>query len=139
MYLNQKDLFWEMSKDFVQDAMGASEKVSMEEGQPLFSEGAYAEYFYVLIKGRVQLNVGESGRVVYIARHAGEIIGWSSLIGRENYSAGAKCIEPASLLKFDSNAFLEMLKKDTANEAILFRRLSKMLGNRLLDLYPSIT
>lgn len=138
MYLNQKDLFWDMSKDFVTEAMSASEKVAKEEGQPLFGEGTYAEYFYVLIKGRVQLSVGESGRVVYIARHAGEIIGWSSLIGRENYSANAKCIEAASLLRFDSNAFINMLKKNPANEAILYRRLSRMLGNRLLELYPSI-
>jgi hypothetical protein len=31
------------------------------------------------------------------------------------------------------------LKKNSANEALLFKRLAEMLGNRLLELYPTIT
>ncbi len=66
-------------------------------------------------------------------------IGWSCLIGRDTYSASAECTAPTELLRFDRERFLQILTKNTANEALLFRRLAEMLGNRLLELYPTIT
>ena len=50
-----------------------------------------------------------------------------------------QCREPAKLVKFDRDRFLKILQKNSKNEALLFRRLAKMLGNRLLELYPTIT
>ena len=73
-----------------------------------------------------------------MAKHPSEIIGWSSIIGRDTYSASAQCMESTNLLKFDRQSFLSILNKNPANEAILFRRLAEMLGNRLLELYPNI-
>jgi len=139
MYLKQGDLFWDMTKDFVKEAMGAAIKLQQETGQTLFNEGDAADHFFIMLKGRVKLSVGEGGRVVYISRNAGEIIGWSSIIGRSTYSATAECTEETNLLKFESQAFLSLLGKNADNEAILFKRLAEMLGNRILELYPSIT
>ena len=77
--------------------------------------------------------------MVYRVRHPGEMIGWSCLVGRETYSASAECSESTELLKFDRESFLKILNKSPANEARLYRRLAEMLGNRLLELYPTIT
>jgi CRP-like cAMP-binding protein len=138
MYLKQGDLFWGMDKDFVKEAMDTTTKQNPNEGDLLFREGDSADYFYILIKGRVKLSIGETGKTVYMARHPGEIIGWSSMIGRDAYSASAECMEDANILKVNCNDFLKALAKDPANEAILFKRVAEMLGNRLLEVYPSI-
>lgn len=74
-----------------------------------------------------------------MVRQPGEIIGWSGLIGRDAYSASGKCTEETNLLKFNRDRFLEILKKYPQNEALLYRRLAEMLGNRLLELYPTIS
>jgi hypothetical protein len=34
---------------------------------------------------------------------------------------------------------MEILQRNPNNEALLFKRLAKMLGNRLLELYPTNT
>ncbi len=138
MVLKQGDLFWGMSKEFVKEAMETTIKINMGEGEFLFNEGDAAGYFYILLTGRVKLCVGKDCRVVYIARHAGEIIGWSSIIGRDTYSASAECLESANMVKVGREEFLGLLKRDPTNEAILFKRLSEMLGNRLLEVYPTI-
>ncbi|MGD8762853.1 MAG: hypothetical protein PVG87_11145, partial [Desulfobacteraceae bacterium] len=65
-------------------------------------------------------------------------IGWSSLIGRDVYSASAECLESTNLLRFDRERFLMILEDNSINQAILFKRLAEMLGNRLLELYPNI-
>ena len=139
MHFKMGDVIMGMGKDFATEAMDISEKMSLHAGNILFNVGDGAGYFYVLLKGQVRLSLGHTGPVVYQARHPGEIIGWSCLIGRETYSASAECREATELLRFDRENFLKILNKNPANEALLFRRLAEMLGNRLLELYPTIT
>jgi len=139
MYIKQADLFWGMDKDFVKEAMERSEKLEFKEGAVIFRNSDPADHFFVLVKGRVLLILGQTGPSVYIARHAGEIIGWSGIIGRHAYSATARCTEPTRLLRFERNHFMKSLEKHTASEALLFRRLAEMLGHRLVEIYPSIS
>ena len=138
MYLSQGDLFWGMSKDFVREAMETTAKMDYKEGEILFRQGDVAGFFYILIKGRVKLSIGESGPVVYLARHPGEIIGWSSIIGRESYSANAQCVEDTHFVKVKTDRFLQILGRNTSDELILYKRLAEMLGNRLVEVYPTI-
>jgi len=139
MVFKMGDFILGMGKDFALEAMGISEKLSPGEGETLFNAGDAAHHFYVLVKGRVELRLGKAGTVVYNARHPGEVIGWSSLVGRNDFSASAKCRESAKLLKFDRDSFLDVLHKYPSNEALVFKRLAEMLGNRLIELYPTIT
>ena len=138
MYLKQGDLFWGMDTDFVKEAMAATTKENLEEGQVVFREGDPAESFYILVKGRIKLTLGEKSREVYVAYQPGEIIGWSSLIGRDTLSATARCLEPTILSKVDRQRFLDILGKYPTEGATLFQRVATMLGNRLVTLYPSI-
>ena len=138
MYLKSADLFMGMGKEFVKQALDISTKMSQKEGDFLFHQGDQANHFFILLKGRVKLSLGEAGPIVYVAKYPSEIIGWSSIIGRESYSATAQCVEPTNLLRFGRQAFLNILGKNAVNEAILFKRLAEMLGNRLLELYPNI-
>jgi len=139
MHLKMGDFIMGMGREFATEAMDISEKLSLNEGNILFKVGDSAVHFYVLLKGQVQLSLGQDRPVVYNARHPGEIIGWSCLIGRDAYSATAECAESTNLLRFDRESFLKILTNNPANEALLFRRLAEMLGNRLLELYPTIT
>jgi CRP-like cAMP-binding protein len=139
MHLKMGDFIMGMGKEFATEAMDISEKLSLNKGNIIFNVGDAAGHFYVLLKGQVQLSLGQTGPVVYLARHPGEIIGWSCLIGRKTYSASAECTESANLLRFDRENFLKVLTKNPANESLLFRRLAEMLGNRLLELYPTLT
>jgi CRP/FNR family cyclic AMP-dependent transcriptional regulator len=139
MQLKMGDFILGMGKDFALESVKMSEKLSLRAGDTLFDSGEPADYFYVLIKGQISLTLGEKGPVVYVARQPGEVIGWSSLVGREVYSASAVCTVSTKLLKFSRDRFLELLQKNSANEALLYKRLAEMLGNRLLSLYPTIT
>ncbi len=138
MYLKQGDLFWGMDKDFVKAAMDSTTKLALEEGDVVFGEGDPAEAFYILVKGRVKLTLGDKSREVYVAYQPGELIGWSSLIGRDTLSATAHCLESTILSKVDRQKFLDLLNQHPAEGATLFQRVATMLGNRLIHLYPSI-
>ena len=66
--------------------MDTAVKESFDSGEHIFSEGASASHFYILISGRVKLMVGEEGRSVFTVSQAGELFGWSSLVDRDVYS-----------------------------------------------------
>ena len=139
MYLKQKDIFWAMNKEFVKEVMDIAVTESHQQGEWLFHGGDPANAFYILLKGRVKLILGETGHVVYIVSNAGEAFGWSSLIDRVSFSASAECMTPTKLLKIDKDKLKNILEKDTANSFILFKRLAEILGNRLLQSYTIIS
>ena len=138
MYLKQKDMFWAMDKAFVKGIMDIAASESYSEGDVLFQEGDPADNFYVLLKGRIKLILGQTGQAVYIVSNAGEAFGWSSLIGRTSYSASAVCVIPAKLLKFERSKLQKTIEKDPVNGIVFFKRIAELLGNRLVQSYAVI-
>jgi CRP/FNR family cyclic AMP-dependent transcriptional regulator len=139
MFIKQSELLMGTSMDFIKKFMDISQMVSHAKGDVLFREKDPALYFYVLLNGRVKLGVGESDQMVYDVRQNGEAFGWSSLIGRDQYSASAECIDATKLLKTDSEKLKKELQRDPANGVIFFKQLAATLGNRLLESYKMIS
>jgi len=135
MYLRQKELFEKLDKPFIKRLMGIAEKEAYEKGAYIFSQGNPAGYVYILIKGCVKLRIGEVTQAVYDAKHPGELFGWSSILNRKSYSASAECIEHTIVRKIDKNSLLALLSEDQASALVFFKKLSEMLGNRLLHCY----
>ena len=139
MYIKQSELFMGTSMDFVKKFMDISQMTSHAKGEFLFRENDPARYFFILLNGCVKLSIGDTGQVVYEASHVGVAFGWSSLIGGDEYSASAECMQPTKLLKTDNQKFRRVLDQDPANGIIFFKHLAATLGNRLLESYKIIS
>ena len=135
MYLKQRDLFGSLDKDFVKDIMDIAETQSHEEGEMLFHEGDPVAWLFVLLKGCVKLTLGQTGRVVYVVSNAGEMFGWSSLVGRTSYSASAQCMLPTKLIRFERTRLERIIYDDAAASVQLFKTLAAILGERLIRTY----
>ena len=135
MYFKQRDLFGSLSKDFIKEIMNSAETESYQAGEMLFNEGDPAGWFFILLKGRIKLSLGHTGRMVYLVSNAGELFGWSSLVGRPGYSASAECMTPTKLLRFDKNRLKETIQKDATSGITLFQNLAAILGVRLIRSY----
>jgi CRP-like cAMP-binding protein len=84
------------------------------ERQVIFEEGQEADYFYMLLKGKVILEV-EASEVIMISLEAvkpGYSFGWSALLPGLKYSAYAICVEPCEVMAFPGDRFLELLDED---------------------------
>jgi CRP-like cAMP-binding protein len=138
MYLKQKELFAGLGKEFVKEILDLTEKKTYRAGDIIFREGNHAGRFHVLLRGRVRLTVGEVGQAAFTVNHAGEVFGWSSLLGRSTYAATAVCEEATTLLRVDRVKLNTVLEKDPANGLTLLRRLAQMLGHRLHEAYRVI-
>jgi len=139
MYFQQSDILWGLEKSFVKAFMECSAKTTHERGDVLFNEGETANYLYILLKGRVKLSIGENGCSIYTVDHPGEAFGWSSLVGRKTYTASAECRTETTLLTYNAETLLKVLENDPQNGIEFFKRLSGILGNRLLQTYRMIS
>jgi CRP/FNR family cyclic AMP-dependent transcriptional regulator len=139
MFFQQADLFLGMNKNFVEKIMKSAEKESHPKGHFLFQEGDPATYFYILIKGRINLAIGEIGQMVHTVDHAGEAFGWSSLIDRDVYSASAECAIDTIVQKFDRRTIQKIIEEDQPNGLIFYKRLAGTIGYRLLCSYKMIS
>jgi CRP-like cAMP-binding protein len=139
MYMKQSDLLKGLSEDFVEKVMEIAEKETHRGGYLLFKEGDRAKQLYILLKGRVSITIGEIGHTVYTVDGPGEVFGWSSLVGREVYSASAECKEPTKLLRISREKLEKLFQEDRASEIIFFRQLAAGLGSRLIQSYKMIS
>ena len=139
MYFMQSDLFMELNHDFVKSIMDLAVKRKHEAGYTLFRQGDPARHFYVLIKGRIRLDIGEGKHVVSTVNHAGECFGWSALLDREVYSASAECREQSELMVIEAERFTKVIESDPVNGLRFMKRLAGMIGNRLIQNYKMIS
>ena len=135
MYLKQTDLFWGMSQNAIQSITAKAVKQEFQEGETVFKADDPADTFFVLIKGKVRMELQPTGRKVYCSERVGEIFGWSALIGRNVYSATVVCEQHTMVLKFPKDDVLRLLEKDAENAVIFYKQLAGALGNRLLRTY----
>ncbi|MDZ7759259.1 MAG: cyclic nucleotide-binding domain-containing protein [Desulfovermiculus sp.] len=139
MHLKQSDLFNGMSPEFIKHVMNISSREEYAPGTVLFHGGDSPENFFILIKGRVQLNFGNSEKQVYVCRHTGEFLGWSGLVGRDSYTASGECLETTYLLKIDLSKFSQLLDSEQDTKCLFYRNLAAALGNRLINIYEFIS
>ena len=138
MLIDQTDLGRGMSWEFTNEIYAVTTTETFTEGDFLFREGDYAKYFYVLLEGLVRLSRGKTEQVVYIVDRPGEAFGWSSLVGREVYSASAECVLASKCFRIDKEAFDKVLEKKPADGVLFFRRLAGILGERLINIYDTL-
>jgi CRP-like cAMP-binding protein len=113
-------------------------KSTYEPGTMLFSKGDPADRFFIMVKGRVRLSIGDSKNSLYTVNHGGEAFGWSSLVGHQSYTASAECIAPSTLIGFDRDEMDKLMAGDPDSAHLFFKNLALTLGNRLMIMNSQI-
>ena len=138
MHVRQVDLTRGVDPEFAKQLRQLSTKETHETGTVLFRRGDPALFAYLLLMGKVQLTLGETGHVVHGISRPGTTFGWSSLAGRDTYSASAECLEPTTVLKLDRRDFEGLAAKDPKNAMIYYKRLAEVLSVRLIESYERL-
>ena len=138
MYLKQAELFWGMSQSVIQAITAKAVREEFQPGEVIFKAEDPADCFYVLIKGKVRMELHSSGRSVYSSDTVGEIFGWSALIREGDYFATVVCEAPTTTLRFNCKAVCHLLEHHADSAAIFYKQLACALGKRLLAVYDLI-
>lgn len=125
---------------------GCARNVRFRAGEALFHEGAPADEFFLLRRGRVALESLERGRApaVFLTLAPGEIVGASWLVPPYRWTFDARALEPAIAIGLDVRCLRAKCEADHDLGYELLKRVAAALVRRmhaarlqLLDVYAS--
>ena len=106
-----------------------------EPGQVIFHEGDKEDYLYVVLEGRVaiEISVPGRGRMRILTADAMDEVGWSAVtpVVRQR-TAGARAVLPSRLVAFDASELRRMCEEDHDFGYYVMRRMANLVAGRLL-------
>jgi CRP-like cAMP-binding protein len=135
MFLLKSDIFKDLRQEAVHDISEIAIEESHVAGSTLFSAGDPADHFYILVEGKVQINIGKNLRKEYIVSNLGEAFGWSSVVGNSTYTAEAVCSAPSKLLKIYKADLETVFDNHERSGRKFYMSLARQLGQRLMDMH----
>jgi len=120
-----------------QRILESAREESYAQGDFIFRQGDPARHFFLLAEGRVRLSLGRGGLLAYVASDPGDLIGWSSLVENETYTAWAECLVPVKVLRIEQQRLDEILHQDPASGMVIFKHLAALIGRRLVNSYQA--
>lgn len=118
--------------------------MTFETGSLLLSEGAPADTLYLIVEGKVAIEIFAPvrGRVVLDTAGPGHVVGLSWVAPPFRWHFDARALEPVAAVALDSACLREQFREHPAVGYALLERLSALLLHRLqatrvrlLDLY----
>ena len=135
MIIREIDLFEGMNEEIEQELAKVMEGKSYNSGEVIIKEGAAADNFYILQTGALNVKVAGAKQTTHVAIRPGEAVGWSSLAGRETYTASVECGEPSKLVKINKDKLDQVLRRYPGAGLIFYKRLAGLVGDRLIKCY----
>jgi CRP-like cAMP-binding protein len=124
-----------MSHEHFDKIVGITTLIEVDAKQELFREGDPEEFLYIVVQGRVaiEMSVPSRGRTrIYTAEPMDEV-GWSSVtpVVRRR-TAGARAVLPSCLIKIDAVKLRQLCDDDCGFGYIIMRRMVNVVASRLL-------
>jgi CRP/FNR family transcriptional regulator, cyclic AMP receptor protein len=133
MFLPKSDVFKDLRQETIDDISKIAVETSYDQDAVLYSPGDPADHFYLLVEGKVSLNIGKTAQMSYVVERLGETFGWPSVVGHDSYRAEARCVVPTTLLKIEKTSLDKVFDAHERSGRKFFRSLAAALGQRLID------
>jgi CRP/FNR family cyclic AMP-dependent transcriptional regulator len=133
--LGQIPWFREMQGKHLDMMAGIASLHRRKAGEVFFREGDKEDYVYIVLAGRVALDifVPHRGKVRFYTAEPWEIFGWSSVTPTvRQRTAGATAVMDSLAVGFDARKLREMCEADHDLGYLVMRRLSNIVASRLM-------
>ncbi|MBU50643.1 MAG: hypothetical protein CL920_18345 [Deltaproteobacteria bacterium] len=110
----------------------------------IITAGAPADHFYVLLSGKVAVNLHVTGRgyITLQTLEGGDIFGWSWFVEPHTFDFDAWVLERAEVISVDAALCTQAVQRDDALGAVLYQHFAEVMAlrlkatrHRLLDMY----
>ena len=127
--------FQEIRPDHLQKIVHISQLRKVEAGEILFREGDKEDCLYIVLEGRVALDifVPHRGKVRIYTAEPWDVFGWSSVTPVVHQrTAGATAVVSGLVVCIDSNKLRQICDEDHDLGYLVMRRLANIVASRVL-------
>jgi CRP/FNR family cyclic AMP-dependent transcriptional regulator len=132
------DLFSGMTEEQFEQLALATELVEKKRDDVLFHVGEEAKDLFLLLDGKVSIQVKLSSRPetvgIVVLQNSGQLVGWSGLFERSYYTARAICLEDTRLLQVNGKKLMDVLESDQAAGFEVMREIARVISTRIRNL-----
>jgi CRP/FNR family transcriptional regulator, cyclic AMP receptor protein len=145
-YLGTHRFFAGLDAASIAELAGCARNEHVRAGEYLFREGGTAGHFYVIMHGRIALELMSPGTGALVLESAGdgEVLDWPWLIPPYQWLYDARAVEPTSVVSLESACLRGKCEADPRLGYQFAQRVAQVMSGRLLaarirllDLYGS--
>ena len=137
MAIMEADLFKGVSQRFITRIAHGAEEQTYKKNSVIFQRGEEASHFYVLAEGHVGIEIGEKEGILGV-RRPGEVFGWSALVEPYTYTASAKCVKDARVIKISRDLVEAAIKEHPGEGLAVLKNLTGIIAGRLRYAYQQL-
>ncbi len=137
MAIMESDLFKGVSQRFITRIANSAEEQNYKKGSIIFNKGEQASDFYVLAAGDVHIDIGATEETLAINR-PGEIFGWSALVEPYRYTATARCVRDARVIKISRDLLETVIQEHPGEGLAVLKNLTAIIAGRLRYAYRQL-
>ena len=130
----------DIDPDHLQQIASIAEIRVYEANDILFHEGEPAEYVYLVVTGRIMLELCPA--TIYqknlMSVGPGEMLGWSSFVEQRNYASTGVVVAPTQLVKIDGKQLRAICDRDPEFGYDFMHRIMRALAKRLTTTWSQL-
>lgn len=121
-----------LSAEHVEKMMAMASEVQFAADDVIFREGAKSDFFYLLLSGKVALEIRTSGHVLKVQTlGVGDELGWSSYLEEETRRFQSRALVQVQALRFEGARLRKACEEDRELGYALEHRLLQVVSSRL--------
>ena len=125
----------DLNPEYFDKLAGISSLIEVEAGEKLYQQGDKQDYIYVVLKGRVAVEIAIPGKGrtrIYTAEPI-EMLGWSSVtpVVRQR-TASAVTVLPCLLVRMKASKLQKLCDQNHSLGYVVMRRIANVAASRLL-------
>ncbi len=125
----------ELAPEYFEKLAGISSVIEMDADVKLFQQGDKQDYLYVVLKGRVAIEIAVPGKGrtrIYTAEPS-DMLGWSSVtpVVRQR-TASAVTVLPSALVRIKSSKLQKLCDQNHSFGYVVMQRIANVAASRLL-------
>jgi len=140
--LENLDIFKGLSIEELGVIAELTEIKKVPKGEALFREKDYAKHVFILLKGKVRIQVQLSSKpeniAITVLTQPGQLIGWSGLVPEQYYTAAAICQEETELITIEGTELMSALERDPVMGFKVMRKISEVISSRLRNIQRTV-
>jgi CRP/FNR family transcriptional regulator, cyclic AMP receptor protein len=122
----------EFQPQHIEKLKALAQEVRFTPDQIIFQEGEEFSDFYLIVSGRVALEMFAGGRALRVQTlTAGDELGWSAMLKGSHKYFQARALGPVEALQFHGGELLQACKDDASFGYALMHRLLGVVAERL--------
>ncbi len=136
--LRECQVFQRLTDDQLEKISTLCSREVYEAGATIFKAGSMAERLFVVVEGKVALQMEVPTehlrkRITVDTIRKGDLFGWSGIVEPYIYTLSAVCLQTATLLSIDAQKLSSLLKEDCPIAYEVFQGLNHIISSRLHD------